>query len=272
MIKEVMNNVKELHPLVHCITNKVTINDCANALLAIHASPIMADDENEVEDITSICQSLVINIGTLNNLTIPAMLKAGKKANQLHHPIVLDPVGIGASQWRYQVVQQLLKDIHFSVIKGNASELKILALNMGTTRGVDSLDCVDDIHLDEYITMMKDLSQKTGAIIVMSGAMDIISNERETYIIKNGCPQMSQITGTGCMLSAIIAAYLAANPHSIEAVVYAVALMGYSGELALKRVTQEGKGTGSLHMYLLDYLSLMDSDLLSGGIRVEKKY
>ena len=121
-----IEQVKNAKPLIHCITNKVTMNDCANALLAIGGSPIMADDEAEVEDITSICQGLLINIGTLNQATIPSMMKAGKKANALQHPVLLDPVGIGASQLRYQTTQQLLKEVHFDVIRGNISEMKAL--------------------------------------------------------------------------------------------------------------------------------------------------
>ena len=188
-----IEQVKNAKPLIHCITNKVTMNDCANALLAIGGSPIMADDEAEVEDITSICQGLLINIGTLNQATIPSMMKAGKKANALQHPVLLDPVGIGASQLRYQTTQQLLKEVHFDVIRGNISEMKALMNIQSQSRGVDAnaSDGITDENLDENIIWLQQLSSKTGAIIAVSGAIDVIVDSQNAYIVRNGCQEMS---------------------------------------------------------------------------------
>ena len=188
-----IEQVKNAKPLIHCITNKVTMNDCANALLAIGGSPIMADDEAEVEDITSICQGLLINIGTLNQATIPSMMKAGKKANALQHPVLLDPVGIGASQLRYQTTQQLLKEVHFDVIRGNISEMKALMNIQSQSRGVDAnaSDSITDENLDENIIWLQQLSSKTGAIIAVSGAIDVIVDSQNAYIVRNGCQEMS---------------------------------------------------------------------------------
>ena len=138
MLEEMLKNVREKSPLIHNITNYVTVNDCANVVLACGASPIMADDQEEVAEITSICTGLNINIGTLNMRTIESMVIAGKKANELHHPVVLDPVGVGASTLRTQTALKLLKEIQFSVIRGNISEIKTLALGSGTTKGVDA--------------------------------------------------------------------------------------------------------------------------------------
>ena len=213
MFEKIIKNVKEQNPLVHCITNSVTMNDCANALLAVHGSPIMADEQQEVEDITSICQALVINIGTLNERTVEAMIKAGKKANELGHPVVLDPVGAGASQFRTETTFRLLKEVKLSVIRGNISEMKTVYSGTGTTKGVDAdiNDIVSDDNLMQTISFAKELSQKTEAIIVITGPIDIITDSKNTYIIKNGCSEMSQITGTGCMLSAILGAYIAVN-------------------------------------------------------------
>ena len=135
---ECLENVHSKMPLIHNITNYVTVNDVANVLLACGGSPIMADESEEVEDITSICGGLNINIGTLNRHTIPAMFKAGKKANELGHPVLLDPVGVGASSLRTDTAKQLLEEIHFSVIRGNISEIKTLAAGSGSTRGVDA--------------------------------------------------------------------------------------------------------------------------------------
>ncbi len=274
MFEKIMQNVCEKKPLIHCITNAVTMNDCANAVLAVKGSPIMADDEKEVEEITSICQGLVLNIGTLNQRTITSMIKAGKKANALGHPVILDPVGAGASSLRNECIQQLLDEVKMTVIRGNISEIKAIALNTTTTRGVDASeeDAIDENNRDDVIAFAKRLSQKTGAVISISGAIDVIANEKEAYLIQNGCPQMSLITGTGCMLSAITGVYVSANTESVLlAVACATAIMGYSGELAFQRIQQEQLGIGSLRIYLMDYLYLMDFHRLEEGLKVERR-
>lgn len=267
-----MENVKKKMPLVHCITNYVTVNDCANAILAVHGSPIMADDEEEVEDITSICNALVINIGTLNKRTIASMIKAGKKANALGHPVILDPVGAGASALRTQTTFTLLEEVKFDVIRGNISEIKTVYAGSGTTKGVDAdiSDVVTKENIEETIAFAKTLSARTQAVIVITGALDIIANTTNAYIISNGHKDMSCITGTGCMLSAILGAYVAANPNQLlSACACAVAHMGYSGELARERMKKEAKGTGSLHMYIMDALSIMTTTMLNGGLKIE---
>ncbi|MEG0366642.1 MAG: hydroxyethylthiazole kinase, partial [Coprobacillus sp.] len=201
MIEECLKNLKKQTPLVHNITNYVTVNDCANILLACGGSPIMADDEAEVEEITSICGGLNINIGTLNSRTIQSMLKAGHKANELGHPVILDPVGAGASQLRSEIALRLLDEIQFTVIKGNISEIKTLALGSGKTQGVDASidDVVTENNLEKTILFAKQLSLKTNAIIAITGAIDIVCNRQAAYIIKNGTAMLSRITGTGCM-------------------------------------------------------------------------
>lgn len=274
MFEKIMDNVKIQKPLVHCITNSVTMNDCANAILAVHGSPIMADEIKEVEDITSICQALVINIGTLNERTVEAMIKAGQKANALNHPVILDPVGAGASSFRSETTFRLLDKIQFSVIRGNISEIKTVYQGIGTTKGVDAdiNDIVNEENLDETIDFARELSQRTGAIIAITGAIDIIVDANHATIIRNGCSNMSRITGTGCMLSAILGAYVAVNQDSMfDAVSCAVALMGYSGELAQQKVQQQDAGTGSLRVYLIDALSTMTAEKLNGGIKIEER-
>lgn len=274
MFEKIMDNVKIQKPLVHCITNSVTMNDCANAILAVHGSPIMADEIKEVEDITSICQALVINIGTLNERTVEAMIKAGQKANALNHPVILDPVGAGASSFRSETTFRLLDKIQFSVIRGNISEIKTVYQGIGTTKGVDAdiNDIVNEENLDETIDFARELSQRTGAIIAIMGAIDIIADANHATIIRNGCSNMSRITGTGCMLSAILGAYVAVNQDSMfDTVSCAVALMGYSGELAQQKVQQQDAGTGSLRVYLIDALSTMTAEKLNGGIKIEER-
>ena len=272
MFENIMKEVQERHPLVHCITNYVTVNDCANALLAVQGSPIMADDEAEVEDITSLCNALVINIGTLNSRTIESMMKAGKKANALGHPVILDPVGAGASTLRSETTFALLKEIKFSVIRGNISKIKTVSLGSGTTRGVDAdvADMITEENIEDSIAFAKQLSQRTGAIIAITGAIDIVANSEKAYVIYNGHKEMSRITGTGCMLSAILGAYVVGHEDCmVDAVACAVTLMGYCGEIAYKRVEEEQKGSGSMHMYILDALSTMSEEALRGGQNVE---
>lgn len=274
MFTSILQNVKEKPPLVHCITNYVTVNDCANILLACGGSPIMADDIGEVEEITTICNSLYINIGTLNERTIRSMLAAGKKANALARPVVLDPVGAGASSLRNSTTFQLLEQVGFSVIRGNISEIKAVWQGTGTTNGVDAAasDAVNGDNLEETIAFAKALSAKTGAVIAITGAIDIVADSCKAYVISNGNALMSKITGTGCMLTAVIAAYCAANPAQIlDATAAAVCAMGLCGELAYGKLIKNDEGTSSYRTYIIDYMSKMTSDLLKEGARIESR-
>ena len=245
MLNKTFMNVRKLSPLVHCITNYVTVNDCANILLACGASPIMSDDVLEVEEITSICGALYINIGTLNQSTIPAMFLAGKKANQLEHPVILDPVGAGASTLRTETAQKLISEINFTVIRGNISEIKTLAEGSGTTKGVDAdiADTVTEENLTTAIAFAKAFAKKSAAVIVITGAIDIVADDTSAYLIRNGHPMMSCITGSGCMLTALIGAYLAANPgNALKATAAAICTMGLCGELAYDKLMANGGG------------------------------
>lgn len=271
MLKEMLENVKAKSPLIHNITNYVTVNDCANILLAAGGSPIMSDDIDDVEDITSVCGGLNINIGTLNQNTIPAMLAAGKKANELGHQIVLDPVGVGASELRTETANNLLENIQFSVIKGNISEIKTLALGTATANGVDAnvADTVTNENLAGVISFAKAFSAETGAVIAITGAIDIIADKDTAYAIRNGHPMMSKITGTGCMLSAVTAAYVTANPNDmLKATVAAVCSMGLCGEKAFARMKPED-GNGSFRNYLIDAVYNLDGTALESGAKYE---
>ncbi len=272
MFKEILENVNKRNPLVHCITNYVTVNDVANVILASGASPIMADDLNEVEEITSICTSLVINIGTLNQRSIQAMLLAGKKADRLKHSIVLDPVGAGASALRTDTAFDLLKNIHFTVIRGNSSEIKTISKRSSTTKGVDasSSDAITVQNLKKNVLFAKTLSKDTGSIIAITGAIDIIADDKNAYIIRNGHPLMSKVTGTGCMLSGLIAAFAGANPDDIlKATAAAVCTMGLSGEIAYNKIKQIEAGTSSYRTFIIDAISNMTYDTLKGGAKIE---
>ena len=272
MIEEIMRNVKEKRPLVHQITNYVTVNDCANIVLACGASPIMADDEAEVEEIAAICDSLVINIGTLNAGTIESMIKAGKVANRLGRPVILDPVGAGASTLRTDTVFRLLSEVKFSVIRGNISEIKTLAQGSGYTKGVDAADAdiVTDNSRESAVALARKVSEKTGAVVVITGETDLVTHQKKAFFIKNGHEMMAQITGSGCMLTAVIGAYCGANHERImESTVAAVAAMGLCGELAFMKTSAADGGTVTFRTYLIDYMSKMNEATLKAGMKIE---
>ncbi len=271
MFKEILNNVRSTHPLVHNITNYVTVNDCANILLACGASPIMSDDIEEVCEITAICNALNINIGTLNKFTVPAMLMAGKKARELNHPIVLDPVGAGASSLRTKTAVSILEEVKPTVIRGNISEIKTLAMGTSTTKGVDA-DISDKVTKDTLkgaVEFAKDFAKRTGAIIAITGEIDIVADQSRAYCIYNGHPMMSSITGTGCQLSALIGAYVAANKdNELDATAAAVCAMGLCGEKAHSRLNSQD-GNLTYRDYIIDAVYNLNGEELEKGSKYE---
>lgn len=269
MLKEIYQNVYDTKPLIHTITNYVTANDCANILLAAQAKAIMADDPHEAEEITSISQGLCINIGTLNPNKLEAMLSAGKKANAFNHPVLLDPVGIGASKFRKNAVKQLLETVHFSVIRGNLSEIKTLLQESVKTNGVDTAEQVTETNLDSVISLSKQASRQLHSIIVITGKIDVISSEKQTYCIYNGHPYMSRITGAGCMLSAFMTACITSNKENIlEACVCACCAMGIAGENAAERMSTED-GNASFRNYIIDAIFNMKPEELERKAKYE---
>lgn len=272
-MKTMLKNVREKAPLIHNITNYVTVNDCANIVLACGASPIMADDADEAEEITTICSGLNINIGTLNKRTIPAMLLAGKKARELGHPVLLDPVGAGASKLRTQTALDILEKVKPDVIRGNISEIKTLALGSSSTQGVDANvdDTVTDENLDKAVAFAKEFSKKTNAVIAITGAIDIVADANTAYIIRNGHAFMSRITGTGCQLSAMTTAYICANPNEkLLATAAAVCAMGLCGEIAWQRMT-DLDGNSSYRNYIIDAICNLTQEQLESGAKYEMR-
>lgn len=273
MLDRMLENVQRCAPLIHNITNYVTVNDCANILLACGASPIMSDDPGEVEEITTLCRGLNLNIGTLNQRTVPAMVAAGKKANALGHPVVLDPVGAGASSLRTETARRLLAEISFTAIRGNISEIKSLASGSGSTKGVDAdlADRVTEEGLAQAVSFAKAFAARTGAVVAMTGAIDIVADRDHAFCIRNGNPFMGKITGAGCMLSAMTAAYLAANPgEPLTAAAAAVSAMGLCGEIAWKRMGP-ADGNASYRTYLLDAVCNLTPEVLEKGANYEMR-
>lgn len=266
MLKECLENVRKTVPLVHNITNYVTVNDVANVLLACGGSPIMSDEAEDVEDITSVCGGLNINIGTLHKTSIEGMFRAGKKANELGHPVLLDPVGAGASALRTNTALELMKELRLAVIRGNISEIKTLALGSGTTKGVDA---VTEENLDDAAEFVKEFARKTGSIIAVTGAIDLVSDGEKCYVIRNGRPEMGKITGTGCQLSGMMTAYVTANPENrLEAAAAAVCVMGLAGEIGWERM-QEGDGNATYRNRIIDAIYNMTGEELEKGAKYE---
>lgn len=271
MFEQIFANVRQKSPLIHNITNYVTVNDCANILLACGGSPIMADELEDAVEITAICGGLNINIGTLNQRTVPAMFAAGKRARELGHPVVLDPVGAGASKLRTDTALNLLNEVCPTAIRGNISEIKTLALGSGTTKGVDAdmADWVTEENLDGAVSFAKNFAQRTGAVIAITGAIDIVADGEQAFCIRNGRPEMSAITGTGCQLSALTAAFVTANPDQpLEAAAAAVCAMGLCGEIAFKRLT-ELDGSSSYRNYIIDAMYRLTPEALEEGAKYE---
>ena len=270
-MKECMDNVRKNVPLVHNITNYVTVNDVANILLACGGSPIMSDEPEDVEDITSVCGGLNINIGTLHQSSIEGMLLAGKKANELGHPVLLDPVGAGASRLRTDTALRIMKEIKLTVIRGNISEIKTLAYGSGTTKGVDAdvADAVTEETLNDAIAFVKNFARKTSCIIAVTGAIDLVSDGEICYVIRNGRPEMGKITGTGCQLSGMMTAYVTANQEKpLEAAALAVCIMGLAGEIGWSRM-QEGDGNGTYRNRIIDAVYQMTGEDLERGAKYE---
>ena len=271
MLGNCLENVRKSTPLVHNITNYVTVNDVANVLLACGGSPIMSDEPDDVADITSICGGLNINIGTLNQQTIEAMFIAGERSKALGHIVLLDPVGAGASALRTNTAVEIMEKIKPDVIRGNISEIKTLALGSGTTKGVDadSADTVTEDNLDRMVAFAKSFAARTGAVVAITGVIDLVADTDKCYVIRNGRPEMSRITGTGCQLSGLATAYAIANPERMtEAVAAAVCMMGLAGEIGVSEMTS-GEGNSSLRNRIIDAIYNMDAETLNKGARYE---
>ena len=271
-IENCLKNFKNKSPLIHCITNFVTVNDCANALLSIGASPIMAEDKDEMEDIIAIANGLLINIGTLNKKQINSMHKAAISASSKNIPIIFDPVGAGISKLRNDTTTNLLtNNYNITIIRGNMSEIKAVfslvkpEINFESkAKGVDV--SVNDIITKENIqynaTIVQNIAKELNKVIVASGPIDIISDGTDTFIIENGSKIMSKITGSGCMLSAVIAGFNGLNDPLYSAITGSL-VMSIAGEIANETVKNNNLGTGSFRSLLIDELYKMNMKTIS---------
>lgn len=248
--------IKQKSPLIHNITNFVVMNSSANILLSAGASPVMAHAPQEVEEMASYADALVLNIGTLSEHWIDAMIIAGKAANKKNIPVILDPVGSGATTYRTETAKKILSQVQISVLRGNISEIFSLSNEFAKTRGVDS--AINEIN-DEIIESAKEISIKTESVVAISGQKDLVTNGKDTFLIENGNPLMTKITGLGCGLSAVIGAFCAVSDNNlVNACACGFAYYGICGELAYSL----SKKPGSFYINFVDSLySVTKEDL-----------
>lgn len=264
MLGEILEQTRKTGPLVHCMVNLVTANDCANLVLASGASPIMAEDAQEVAQVTAACDGLVLNLGTPSPRKIQALLLAGKTAKMQGKPIVFDPVGAGCSDFRRQASQDILTQVQPRIIRGNASEIRTLLRGTMAHRGVDAEDVAE-----EPMELANLLAQRTGAVVVISGDVDIVTDGTISYRVRNGHPMMRSVTGTGCQMSVLIGAYAAANPNKpLLAALAGVCAFGLCGELAQRRLGPLD-GNASYRNYIIDALYRLTGDALEEGAKYE---
>ena len=257
----ILDDIKKHSPLVHHITNYVTVNDCANIALAIGASPVMAQDINEVADMVSIAKALVINIGTLSASSVEAMIVAGQKAKKIGVPIIFDPVGVGAPPYRNSVADRILAEVRPDVIRGNISEIKCLSGFASKTKGVDSLE--DDNGIEE---IGLNLAKKIQGVIAITGKRDLIISEKEAVYLDNGDFMLTKVTGTGCMTSTLIGCAVGSG-NVFWGAVAGVCFMGIAGEIAKEKL-QVGEGLGSYRVRLLDAISNLDRTSVEKYIKI----
>ncbi|MDD3061242.1 MAG: hydroxyethylthiazole kinase [Massilibacteroides sp.] len=251
--------IREQSPLIHNITNYVVMNNTANALLAIGASPVMAHAKEEVADMVTIASALVLNIGTLDAAWVESMRIAGRTAKEKSIPVVLDPVGVGATAYRSEVCKQLIAECKPAIIRGNASEIMALLDTQAQTKGVDSTNTSEAALNSAQI-----LAVQTRAVVVISGETDYITDGTTVETVKNGHPMMAKVTGMGCTATAIVGAFSAVNKNCLEAATHAMAVMSITGEIA----AAVSKGNGSLQAHFLDTLFNLDETMIRKQIRL----
>jgi hydroxyethylthiazole kinase len=224
---DLFSAVREKRPLVHHITNYVTVNDCANITLCAGGAPVMAEAPEEVEEMAMAAGALVLNIGTLNAAQVKSMILAGRMANDRKIPVILDPVGAGATRFRTGTVERLMDSIEITVLKGNAGEIGVLAGAGGKVRGVDSHGLAGDA-----VAIAKDFAKSAGFVVAVSGAEDIVTDGKKTLLVRNGHPLMGSISGTGCMAASVAGTFAAVSDDRVRATAAAFAALGIAGEKA----------------------------------------
>ena len=256
---ENLKSLREKKPLIHNITNYVVMNYTANALLACGASPVMAHASEEVEEMVSFAGALVLNIGTLTPYWVDSMLKAGKRANELNVPVILDPVGSGATKLRTDSAKRLIDELSIKVVRGNASEVLSLAHEGSKTKGVDSIHTVDEAA-DAALVLSKELN----ITLAITGKVDLITDGERIYRVSNGHDLMGYCTGTGCTATVLIGAFLAVDSDPVTATTTALAYFGLVGEKAATKA----QSPGSFQIAMLDALYTIDEKQMEEGAKI----
>lgn len=259
IINSDLEKIRSNSPLVHNITNYVVMNNTANALLALGASPVMAHAVDEVEEMANIASSLVLNMGTLSEKWIDAMLKAGNTASERGIPVVFDPVGVGATSYRNKAAGLIIEKCKPTVIRGNASEIMALTNENIKTKGVDSTT-----SSDSALDSAKLLAKETNSVVVISGAEDFVTDGKIVISLRNGSPLMPKVTGMGCTSTAIIGAFAAVNENTLEATANAMAVMSIAGEIA----AEKSEGPGTLQLHILDILHNISEEDIKNRLNV----
>ncbi|MBM7624574.1 hydroxyethylthiazole kinase [Sporohalobacter salinus] len=260
-MEEILSRVKEKQPLVHHITNNVTVNDCANITLHWGGLPVMAYAKEEVAEMVEAAQALVLNIGTLDQSQVEAMIKAGRAAKQLGVPIIFDPVGVGATSFRTEMARRILDELQIAVIKGNQGEISILAESQGEVKGVESIGDYEGI-----ITNAQRLAVEEDTVVVVSGAEDIVTNGEVVYKVNNGHSLLGQVVGTGCMLGSTLGVFAGVSDDYLTASLIAVTAYGTVGKIASKRSTKPA----SYKLAFLDSVSEMTDEKINKNQKVTK--
>lgn len=257
---ELLTRLRQRRPLIHHITNFVVMNETANITLCAGASPVMAHAKEEVAEMVAAAGALVLNIGTLTSEQVESMLIAGRRANELNIPIVLDPVGAGATTLRTESARRLLSKLNISIIRGNLAELATLAGFEAKIAGVDSHETGADAE-----SVARALAQNRNCVAAITGAVDVVSDGTRLARISNGHPMMGRVTGTGCMATSVAACFAAVEPDRFLAATAALAAFGLAGEIAARN----SQGPGMFHVQLYDALANLSSEELAEGTRIE---
>lgn len=258
---KIKDSVKSSAPLIHCITNPISINDCANAVLALGAKPIMAEHPLETAEITAMSDALCVNLGNITDVRLEGITAAAQSANKNDVPIIIDAVGVTCSRLRKDYCLSFIDSYKPKIIKGNAAEIKALAGESFAAKGIDS----NETDIKSTAECACRLSQKTGAVVVSSGKEDIVTNGEKTAIISNGCEMMSLLTGTGCMLGVVIGTFMSSG-QIFDSAVLGCGFFGICGELA-----SSAHGTGTFRTMLMDNIFSLDNSTIYERIRVKNE-
>jgi hydroxyethylthiazole kinase len=260
-MKEILARIKKNRPLIHHITNNVTVNDCANITYYWGGLPVMAHNPQEVEEMVGSANALVLNIGALDFEPVETLIKAGREANRLGIPVILDPVGAGATLFRTELSLRVMNEVKLAVIKGNAGEITVLSGSKAEMRGVEAMGTYSDLGKSA-----RGLARREEAIVVVSGVEDLVTDGKDIYYVKNGHPLLGQVVGTGCMLGSTIAVFCSVESDYLQATLTATAAYSIAGEKA----GEEVKGPASFKIKFLDAVSFLNDKEVSINKKIER--